>query len=513
MHFDLEKIIIKTTPDDDVFQIAQNDPYYKVVARRVAPLMRSYISICLSNISVWKEKYGLDVYDYKPFYTHGRAIYMRQNAKDRVEKEFVAKLKENDNYVLEMSRDCQNEGALVFKESQRIKKTDYSSKSDSELQDEFKKIVDKFIYFIPPMMWVLSIGDYIEGAVKNFVVSKIDDEKKIEEYFVALTSASKENTGYYERVAILKLAKKYLEAGKEISLTIAGEIEKYIDEFAVMGMKYGIGALWTKEQVIERIKGIANKDPQKQLDNLFSFVQGKEDNYQKAIKELKPNKHDLQMIKTARELVFLRTYRTDVISNSFAHITNLIEEMGKRNDLSLQETLLCLCSELISFNFPDKSVIVKRAQTFISRSVGGKFYYSYGDEAVKMLAKIEKDMGIAPEEKQIISDDKEIRGVIAQIGIVTGIVKIVLDNSQLSKVNDGDIIVASMTTPDFVPAMEKASAFITDEGGILCHAAILSREMKKPCIIATKIATKILKDGDEVEVDAKRGIVTVIKNK
>ena len=68
-----------------------------------------------------------------------------------------------------------------------------------------------------------------------------------------------------------------------------------------------------------------------------------------------------------------------------------------------------------------------------------------------------------------------------------------------------------MTTPDFVPAMEKAAAIVTDRGGILCHAAIVSREMSKPCIIGTKIATKVLKDGDLVEVDADKGVVRKIK--
>ena len=62
-----------------------------------------------------------------------------------------------------------------------------------------------------------------------------------------------------------------------------------------------------------------------------------------------------------------------------------------------------------------------------------------------------------------------------------------------------------------MPAMEKAAAFVTDEGGITCHAAIVAREMKKPCIIGTKIATKVLKDGDLVEVDAEKGIVRILK--
>ena len=60
--------------------------------------------------------------------------------------------------------------------------------------------------------------------------------------------------------------------------------------------------------------------------------------------------------------------------------------------------------------------------------------------------------------------------------------------------------------------MKKAGAFVTNEGGITCHAAIVAREMKKPCIIGTKIATKVLKDGDLVEVDAENGVVRVIKH-
>ena len=68
-------------------------------------------------------------------------------------------------------------------------------------------------------------------------------------------------------------------------------------------------------------------------------------------------------------------------------------------------------------------------------------------------------------------------------------------------------MVATMTFPNFIPAMEKAAAIITDEGGLLSHAAIVSREMGIPCVVGTKIATQVLKDGDRVEVDANKGIV------
>lgn len=80
----------------------------------------------------------------------------------------------------------------------------------------------------------------------------------------------------------------------------------------------------------------------------------------------------------------------------------------------------------------------------------------------------------------------------------------------LDKVQEGDVLVTQMTFPSFIVAMKRACAFVTDEGGITCHAAIVAREMQKPCIIGTKIATQVLKDGDAVEVDAENGAVRVI---
>ncbi|MBU1031264.1 MAG: hypothetical protein KKB65_08575, partial [Nanoarchaeota archaeon] len=75
----------------------------------------------------------------------------------------------------------------------------------------------------------------------------------------------------------------------------------------------------------------------------------------------------------------------------------------------------------------------------------------------------------------------------------------------------GEIIFTGMSTPDFVPLIKKAAAIVTDEGGVLCHAAIISRELKKPCIVGTKIATQVFKDGDLVEVDANKGVVKKLK--
>lgn len=91
--------------------------------------------------------------------------------------------------------------------------------------------------------------------------------------------------------------------------------------------------------------------------------------------------------------------------------------------------------------------------------------------------------------------------------ILRGRVSIVLTNEEVKNFIPRNILVTVMTNPFFIPIMKQATAIITDEGGITCHAAIVSRELQVPCITGTKIATRVLKDGDMVEVDANKGIV------
>lgn len=106
---------------------------------------------------------------------------------------------------------------------------------------------------------------------------------------------------------------------------------------------------------------------------------------------------------------------------------------------------------------------------------------------------------------------QEYKGQSASSGKVRGMVRVVFERSQIGKVQAGDILVSPMTTPDFMPAIVLAAALVTEEGGITCHAAIVARELKKPCVIGVKTATRVLKDGDEVEVDADNGTVTIVR--
>ena len=100
-----------------------------------------------------------------------------------------------------------------------------------------------------------------------------------------------------------------------------------------------------------------------------------------------------------------------------------------------------------------------------------------------------------------------LKGQGASPGIASGKVVIVRDAKDTSAVREGDIMVTKMTNPDMVPAMKKVGAIVTDEGGMTCHAAIVSRELGTPAIVGTKNGTLILKPGQIVTVDGEKGFV------
>ncbi|MCD6493754.1 MAG: pyruvate, water dikinase [Archaeoglobaceae archaeon] len=110
-------------------------------------------------------------------------------------------------------------------------------------------------------------------------------------------------------------------------------------------------------------------------------------------------------------------------------------------------------------------------------------------------------------EEELEEGEILVKGLGASPGIGVGKAKVIFSEDEISKVEEGDILVTTMTTPDMVPAMKKAAAIVTDEGGMTCHAAIVSRELGVPAVVGTKNATKVLKDGMIVTVDGDKGLV------
>ncbi len=148
---------------------------------------------------------------------------------------------------------------------------------------------------------------------------------------------------------------------------------------------------------------------------------------------------------------------------------------------------------------------VKIGKNFIYQNIDGEEEIVWTNNPEQIIREIES-------EPQSIKT--ELKGNIAYKGKVTGKARVVfVEEAKGIKFDKGDILVAISTNPGLAPFFKKAAAIVTDEGGIMSHAAIVSRELAIPAIIGTNFATSLIKTGDLVEVDAEKGIVRIIKNR
>lgn len=255
-------------------------------------------------------------------------------------------------------------------------------------------------------------------------------------------------------------------------------------------------ALWkkSKKNLAEELKKLENTP---RLNKLRK---------QKLFTKIKPSPLLRTLIKISEDFTWWQDERKK--STYFnTHIGNsILTEIAKRTGYDLMELKYALPSEIEHIIFkklPTRKILQERSEGCAVLS----------DETHCEAITRKKDSYL----KKIIlgnktsNDIQDFRGLSASTGRAVGKVKILKSATEVGKVNKGNILVAVMTRPDYISAMKKAAAIITNEGGITSHAAIVSRELGIPCIIGTKIATEVLKDGDMVEVDANKGTVKIIK--
>lgn len=258
----------------------------------------------------------------------------------------------------------------------------------------------------------------------------------------------------------------------------------------------------TFRQKIKKLKPIYEKQPFLNRRELLEFLKQYEDIWPWfegvwwGWESILYNKYNQKLKSAFAQLMKVRKESEYFVPGSESTVRKSLERLYP----SLGDLVAVLrLQDVISDHLPPLKTLEKRA--------AGYFFVNNELYVGKTRAFIENKFKIQLEKKMESKDIREFKGQPAFKGLVRGVVKIVYGIRQAHKVMKGDIIVAPMTLPDILPAMRRAAAFVTDEGGVACHAAIIAREYKKPCIVATKISTQVLKDGDLVEVDANNGVV------
>jgi len=238
------------------------------------------------------------------------------------------------------------------------------------------------------------------------------------------------------------------------------------------------------------------------LKEIRNHKNDKMPNKKELLEEIELSEEEERVFEVSRDLIFIKSLRAD--SRQFIHVVvnRIMDLLAKRYDVEVRY-LETLCVEEVCDILRGKKEIPEDLEKRWAHSV-----FIPKDAGYEILIEGEANSYL---EKHLVKEEievkDEVKGQVAQPGIVRGRVRLIFTPQHNDKVKEGDVLISTATSPQLLPAMKRAAAFVTDVGGITSHAAIVARELNKPCVVGTKIATKIFRDGDMVEVDADKGIV------
>lgn len=394
--------------------------------------------------------------------------------------------------------------------------TDVSSRQLAETLRNYLKI------WLEVTIWghLVTFSDFHFNLLSDKAVHLIDQriekfKSKISsaEAFAVLTTPTKRSQLLEQDLALFRLlakvqkSKKPEDEFKKLSFqrTVRGHVRQYD------WLQYGyLGPTILDEQYfLDILKGFARQKI-KASEKIKEIIQRERETAKKQKefkKKLGLGRKELYWIAMAREFGYLKGLRKEITFIACRSYDSLLKEIAGRLDLSLRQLQFLTPKEIFNGlagkKIPSVHILNQRIKYCV-------VFYPKGEVAVYLGQKAKKLAGQIKEEK-VEKELKELKGSPAFPGRVKGRVVMIFEAKDIEKMKKGGILVSPATNPNLMPAIVRAGAIVTDEGGITCHAAIVSRELKIPCVIGTKIATRVLRDGQLVEVDATKGVVRVLE--
>jgi phosphohistidine swiveling domain-containing protein len=370
-------------------------------------------------------------------------------------------------------------------------------KTNYELRDTFKKCDDLFSRYMPFVWIIFTVEKLLTDSIKIEVREKLAvSDEEIGQYLNTLLSVPfKESATVREQRQMLKTASLLKKAG-HLNPEIEDRIFEIYKEFYWAGaMRVGWTYLkdsYSLDHYLSLVGALTQGNPDKDLEKLDQTASDLRKEYDEFLSRRPLNKDIIRLANLLRRFIFLRTYRGEIVVKTMANIRPVLEEIAGRFGLRLEDIVYLTSDEII------EALGNGRLPEYETRKKGYKLLVL--DGVLQVIAGIELP-------QLDYSAVRELRGEGIVGGVVKGKVKRIMGKEDVTKLAKGEILVAQMTSPDMMFAIMKASAIVTDEGGLTCHAALISRELQIPCVISTEIATKVFKDGDLVLVNSKDGIV------
>lgn len=365
------------------------------------------------------------------------------------------------------------------------------------------------------------VKEYIKNKGGSISISDVN----------TLISSEKLSFSKKEQGDLYKLAREFIVKKVPVKISLADlknnyhkiyrNLERHQKDYFWLRNNYAHSQEISSEEFLQEIKEIIKSKTRKEIENEISktFDSCKKllNCKRTIIKKLGLGGEILDKIKLFSIFSGWQDERKKMNLYTGHYITLLIKEVSRRMRMDYKKGYYLLDDEIKNFLLKNNHILVnkleeRRKAMFFILPDGGRMEIYEGREKEAL---IKEALLTLKKINSVKIRDNKVRGMVASFGNkikIAGRIRVVL-NAKRDIFKKGEILVTSMTRPEFVPLMRKAKAVITDEGGVTSHAAIVSREMNIPCVIGTKIAAKIFKSGDLIKIDLKKGLIEKIYGK
>ncbi len=440
-------------------------------------------------------------------------------------KFLINKDKRNKNYIKNKIKRWEKLEKKFFSLIKEIEKSDLSKLNNFRLYSLFQRFYSNLTN-----VWVLPL--ILEGEAIYFeksLVLRISaicglSKKEILKKISVLTTPEKTSFVKKEHSELLEIALQFIRTKVPFNISLEDLKERYpqiykkiLDhqkKFFWLKNNYKDIQVISPKEFLQEIKDILKNNSKqliKQKIQDLKNINALREEKKRLKKELKISRELIREIDLFSIFSWWKDERKRLNLISSHYLSLFIKEISKRIGIDYKEGYYLLNEEVKGFLLKNKKIDRKKLRE--RRRLIFIFVYK---NTYKILsghkAKFYRDEIFRAMKGDSLKREK-FRGLVAyrdRRRKITGKVSVVLDVKR-DKFKKGNILVTSMTRPEFVPLMKKAKAIVTSEGGITSHAAIVARELKIPCIIGTKIDSTILKNEDEIELDLENGVVKLLK--
>jgi len=441
-------------------------------------------------------------------YEMGAVLYLDQelmfadNVWLKTQSLILSKLESDSSFIRDSFQEAYKLNRRIEKLVKELGQRKFDSFSNSQLADNLEKYFNLCFSIGAFMIFPLFIEEYLENKVRLAITKKIG--KKAPDMIHDLCISAKPSSTENAELSLLKIALK-----DSRKLSIKQDIERHIKEYGWLKNSAMNDNYYSEKDIYKRLEQLRGEDVPAKIKLILNNRKINRTKIKKYRNSLGFSKKLISYIDTLQEAIYFRSWRTERFYRNIQYLSSFLGEISLRLGVKISsEVFYILPTEITDLLRKglkiNKKIIRERKRGYLMWGDGEKTQIYSGD--IVTIAK--KKIKFLTTNNQ---DRNKIHGQIACRGKVIGKARVIRMKGEFGKIRLGEILVVPSTTPDYVPVMKKSAAIVTDEGGLTCHAAIISRELGIPCVIGTKISTKTLHNGDLIEVDANKGIIKILK--